>query len=212
MSRPKDERQKDLFRPALEAIIDMRHPMVLLAGDGLGVSGAVAGGRLPAGSWQPPLPVCLMAGLMILKHMHGLSDEALCARWLENPYFQYFCGEETFCHEMPFDRSSLTHWRQRFGEEHLAALIRESLAVAHKTGALSNKDLERVAVDTTVQPKNGAHPTDARLLHTAIVKLAALARENGVVLRQRYVRVAKRAAIMVRRYTHAHQFNGPAGN
>ena len=57
-----------------------------------------------------------------------------------------------------------------------------------------------------MQPKNVAHPTDARLLHTAIVKLATLARENGVALRQSYVRVAKRAAIMVGRYTHAHQF------
>ncbi len=191
MSRPKDERQKELFRPALEAIIDMRHPLVLLAGamdwDFLERS---LGDVYRPGPRQPPLPVRLMAGLMILKYMHGLSDEALCARWLENPYFQYFCGEETFRHEPPFDRWSLTRWRQRLGEEPLAALIQESLAVAHKTGALSNKDLERVAVDTTVQSKAIAHPTDARLLHTAIVKLAALARENGVTLRQSYVRVA----------------------
>ncbi|WP_316980294.1 IS5 family transposase [Shumkonia mesophila] len=207
MSRPKDERQKDLFRPALEVIIDMKHPLVALAGAmDWGFLERSLGDVYRPGPGQPPLPVRLMAGLMILKHMHGLSDEALCARWLENPYFQYFCGEETFCHEMPFDRSSLTRWRQRLGEEHLAALIQESLSVAHKTGALSTKDLERVAVDTTVQPKNVAHPTDARL-HTAIVKLATLARKEGVPLRQSYVRVAKRAAIMVGRYTHAHQFN-----
>ena len=58
-----------------------------------------------------------MAGLAILKHMHDLSDEALCERWIENPYFQLFCGEEFFRHKPPFDRSSLTRWRQRMGEE-----------------------------------------------------------------------------------------------
>ena len=147
-----------------------------------------------------------MAGLFILKHMHNLSDEVLCARWVENPYYQYFCGELSFCHKLPFDRSSLTRWRQRLGEEQLAALIQESLSVAHKTGAIETKDLERVVVDTTVQPKAIAHPTDARLMHRAIVKLVALARRHGVPLRQSYLRVAKRAAIMVGRYTHAHQF------
>src|SRR5258707_6152753 len=155
---------------------------------------------------QPGLPTRLVAGLFTLKQMHNLSDEVLCARWIENPYFQFFCGELSFCYEVPFDRSSLTRWRQRLGEEQLVALIQESLSVAHKTGALATKDLERVVVDTTVQPKAIAHPTDARLMHRAIVKLVALAKRHGVPLRQSYLRVAKRAAIMVGRYTHAHQF------
>src|SRR5712671_1107268 len=138
--------------------------------------------------------------------MHNLSDEVLCARWIENPYYQYFCGELSFCHRLPFDRSSMTRWRQRLGEEQLVALIQESLSVAHKTGAIGPKDLERVAVDTTVQPKAVAHPTDARLMHRAIVKLVDLAKHNDIPLRQSYLRLAKRAAIMVGRYTHAHQF------
>jgi IS5 family transposase len=104
------------------------------------------------------------------------------------------------------DRSSLTHWRQRLGEEQLVALIQESLSVAHKTGALATRDLERVVVDTTVQPKAIAHPTDARLCHRALEKLVDLARHQQVPLRQSYRRLAKRAAIMVGRYTHAHQF------
>ena len=91
-----------------------------------------------------------MAGLFILKHMHNLSDEALCDRWVENPYFQFFCGEAVFRHELPFDRSSLTRWRQRLGEEQIAALLQESLSVAHRSGAIESKDLERVVVDTTV--------------------------------------------------------------
>ena len=84
----------------------------------------------------PPLPTRLMAGLALLKHMHDLSDEALCDRWVENPYFQFFCGEEFFQHRLAFDRSSLTRWRQRMGEERLAALLQESLAVATRTEAM----------------------------------------------------------------------------
>ena len=85
--------------------------------------------------------------------MYELSDEALCQRWIENPYFQFFCGEEFFQRRLPFDRSSLTRWRQRMGEAKLAVLIQESLAVATRTEALKPKDLARVVVDTTVQPK-----------------------------------------------------------
>jgi len=96
-----------------------------------------------AGWGQSPLPARLVAGLLILKHMHDLSDEVLCARWLENPYHQFFCGEESFQHRLPFERSPLTRWRQRLGEAQLSALIQESLLVAHKTGALAPKDLGR---------------------------------------------------------------------
>ena len=207
MAKPRDDRQKDLLRPALEDIIDLGHPLVRLARQ---IDWQFLDDRFvsvcSSGPGQPPLPTRLVAGLFILKHMHDLSDEVLCARWLENPYYQFFCGELSFCHKLPFDRSSLTHWRQRLGEEQLVALIQESLSVAHKTGALATRDLERVVVDTTVQAKAIAHPTDARLCHRALEKLVDLAARNGVPLRQSYRRVAKRAAIMVGRYTHAHQF------
>ncbi len=207
MSQPRDDRQDDLFRPPLNEIINLRHPLVRLAGE---IDWNFLAGRFSSvcgvGPGQPPLPTRLVAGLFILKHTHNLSDEALCDRWVENPYFQYFCGEVVFRHELPFDRSSLTRWRQRLGEEQIAALLQESLSVAHRSGAIATEDLERVAVDTTVQEKAVAHPTDARLSHRAIEKLVDLAKREGVELRQSYLRVAKRAAIMVGRYTHAHQF------
>ena len=188
MSQPRDERQDDLFQPPLEKIINLRHPLVRLARE---IDWGFLGGRFASvygvGPGQPPLPTRLVAGLFILKHMHNLSDEALCDRWVENPYFQYFCGEVVFRHELPFDRSSLTRWRQRLGEEQIAALLQESLSVAHRTGAIESKDLERVVVDTTVQEKAIAHPTDARLTHRAIEKLTALAKREGVELRQSYL-------------------------
>jgi transposase, IS5 family len=208
--RPKERRdtgQTDLLRSRLDAIIDMGHPLVKLA-QTIDWSflerqfGAVYEDK----PGRPPLPTRLMAGLAILKHTYDLSDEVLCERWLENPYYQLFCGEEFFQHRLVFDRSSLTRWRQRMGEEKLQALLQESLSVATETKAIKPSDLNRVIVDTTVQPKNVMFPTDARLLNRAREILVRLAKRYGVKLRQSYARVGKFALIKHQRYAHAKQF------
>ena len=147
-----------------------------------------------------------MIGLLLLKHIYALSDEDVCERWVENPYFQFFTGEEFFQHTFPHERSGLSHWRKRLGDK-LGLLLAESLRVAHTSGALRPRDLVRVTVDTTVQPKNITFPTDAKLVHAAIKGLNRLARQHGVPLRQSYLRLAKRAAMMAGRYAHAKQFN-----
>ena len=154
---------------------------------------------------RPAEPVRFMIGMFLLKHTYGLSDEQLWERWVHDPYFQYFTGEEFFQHELRHERSGMSHWRKRIGER-LDILLQESLRVAHDTGALKKSDLARVSVDTTVQPKAIAFPTDAKLLEMAIQQLAKLAKTHGVALRQSYVRVAKRAAMMAGRYAHAKQF------
>jgi IS5 family transposase len=208
--RPKERRdsgQKDLFRARLDQIVDMGHPLAKLARSvDWGFLDARFGAVYSDKPGHPPLPTRLMAGLAILKHMHDLSDEALCERWIENPYFQLFCGEEFFQHKPPFDRSSLTRWRQRMGEEKLVALIQESLNVASRTGAAKPADFSKVIVDTTVQPKAVAFPTDAKLMHRARERLVRLAKKHGVVLRQSYERIGKYALIAHQRYAHAKQF------
>jgi IS5 family transposase len=208
--RPKERRdtgQSDLLRSRLDAIIDMNHALVKLART---IDWSFLEQRLGAvyedKPGRPPLPTRLMAGLAILKHAHDLSDEVLCERWVENPYYQFFCGEEFFQHRLVFDRSSLTRWRQRMGEEKLQALLQESLAVATKTEAIKPSDLNRVIVDTTVQPKNVMFPTDARLLNRAREILVRLAKGSGIQLRQSYTRVGKFALIKHQRYAHAKQF------
>ena len=128
-----------------------------------------------------------------------------CERWLENPYYQ-FCGEKFFQHRLVFDRSSLTRWRDRMGEERLQALLQKSLSVATRTKAIKPSDPSRVIVDTTVQPKNVTFPTDAKLLNRAHEKLVRLAQCHGVGLRQSYARVGKFALIQHQRYAHAKQF------
>ena len=208
--KPRERRETgagDLFRSRLDQIINMNHELVKLA---RAVSWssieAKCGEAYSDGPGMPPLPTRLMAGLAILKFTFDLSDEELCARWVENPYFQFFCGEEFFLHELPFDRSSLTRWRQRMGEERVAGLLQESLPVAVRTGAMAPQDTRRVVIDTTVQPKNVMFPTDAKLLNRARERLVTLARKTGLELRQSYRRVGKFALIKHQRYAHAHQF------
>jgi transposase, IS5 family len=106
-----------------------------------------------------------MAGLAILKHTYDLSDQALCERWAENPNYQYFCDEEFFQHRLVYDRSSMTCWRYRAGEDRLQALIRRACPSLPGQG-----DQAARAVDTTVEPKNVTFPTDAKLLNRASEK------------------------------------------
>jgi len=208
--RPKERRdsgQNDLFKARLDQIVDMGHPLAKLAASiDWGFLERTFGAVYTDAPGQPPLPTRLMAGLAILKHMDNLSDDVLTARWLENPYYQLFCGEEFFRHETPFDRSSMTRWRQRMGEERLNALVQESLATATRTGAAKPADFTQAIVDTTVQPKAVAHPTDAKLMNRAREKLVRFARKQGVTLRQSYERVGKRALVAHQRYAHAKQF------
>ena len=203
----RDSGQSDFFKARLDQIADMNHPLAKLARQ---VDWGFLAGRfgevyadVPG---RPPLPTRLMAGLAILKHTFNLSDEALCERWVENPYYQLFCGEEFFRHDLPFDRSSMTRWRQRMGEEKIVALIQESLNIATRVGAAKPSDFAKIIVDTTVQPKAVAFPTDAKLLHRAREKLVRSAKQHGVALRQSYERLGKHALIAHQRYAHAKQF------
>src|SRR5437588_10412086 len=208
--RPRERREsgeQDLFRSRLDQVINMDHALVKLARTiDWGFLEERFGAVYADGSGRPPLPTRLMAGLAILKHTYNLSDEVVCEQWIENPYYQYFCGEEFFQHRLPLDRSSMTNWRNRMGEERLQALLLESLAVATKTGAMKPSELSRVIVDTTVQPKNVTFPTDAKLLNRAREKLVRLAQLTGVDLRQSYARWGKFALIQHQRYAHAKQF------
>ena len=206
--RPKKQkpvRQDELFRARLDQIINMKHELVVLAQklDWDWIDAELA--PLFSDQGRPAEPVRFMIGMFLLKHIYALSDEQLWERWVHDPYFQYFTGESFFQHELPRERSGLSHWRKRIGDK-LEILLQESLRIAEDTGALTKRDLARVTVDTTVQPKNVTFPTDAKLLETAIQQLAKQAKAQGVPLRQSYVRVAKKAAIMAGRYAHAKQF------
>ncbi|MGH6883496.1 MAG: IS5 family transposase [Hypericibacter sp.] len=208
--RPKERResgQVDLFRSRLDQILNLDHALVKLARSiNWSFLESQFGAVYDDDPGRPPLPTRLMAGLAILKASHNLSDEVLCERWVENPYYQFFCGEEFFQHRLPFDRSSLTRWRQRMGEDKLNALVQESLATAVRLEAAKPADFTAVIIDTTVQEKAIAFPTDAKLMHRARERLVRLAHKHGVALRQSYARVGKFVLIKHQRYAHAKQF------
>jgi len=163
-------------------------------------------GFFPSTTGRPATPPRLVAGLLYLQHAFRLSDEAVVARWVENPYHQHFTGEVFFQHKLPIDPSSLTRWRNRIGEEGVEGLLTQTIAAGRKSGAIDDTSVRRVAVDTTVMEKNIAYPTDARLYERARDHLVALAQEAGVDLRQTYARLAPQLALQVGRYAHARQF------
>jgi transposase, IS5 family len=199
--------QDDLLRPRLTDMIDMRHELVKLAAliDWEFFEREWAG-FFPSHTGRPATPPRLVAGLLYLQHAHRLSDEAVVARWVENPYFQHFCGETFFQHRPPIDPSSLTRWRGRIGEEGVEWLLTKTIEAGRDSGAIDQRSLEVVIVDTTVMEKAIAHPTDARLYERARERLVKLAQTLGLSLRQSYARLAPRLAGQVGRYAHARQF------
>ena len=122
--KPDPTLQTYMFRESLAAILDRRHELLQLADridwDRLD---ALYGTTFVEHLGRPGLPTRLMLGLHLIKHIKGLSDEAVCAAWVENPYYQAFCGETHFQHVLPADRSSMTRWRKRMDGDKLEALL-----------------------------------------------------------------------------------------
>ncbi len=213
---------EDLFRERLENLIDLRHRLVKLAeAFDWPVFEEAFGALYDAEQGRPGVPIRLMVGLHYLKHAFDRSDEEVVLEWLENPYWQYFCGEEYFQHRLPIDPSQMTRFRQRIGAAGCELMLQQTVAVGLKTKTITRRSFASVTVDTTVhdcmeaggratqeakaEEKAVAFPTDARLYHKARIMLVREAKRCGVTLRQSYVRVGKRALFMHNRYLAARQ-------
>ena len=194
--------ETDMFRNRLDNMIDMRHELARLARLIDCKRFDEAFGTLYAEKGRPGLPTRLMVGLHLLKHARGVSDDQVCAQWIENAYFQFFCGETYFQTKLPLDRTSMSVWRGRIGAEKLELLLAETLAAATRAKAVDKSQMQRVTVDTTAQTKAVAHPTDSHLLLRAIEWLNKLAKKHGLDLRQSYLRLARRARREVSRLIH----------
>ncbi|KAF0813218.1 hypothetical protein IGB42_02146 [Andreprevotia sp. IGB-42] len=205
--KPLIPKSNDLFRQRLDELVNLRHPLVKLAEH---IDWAVFerewAGLFPSQRGRPALPPRLIAGLLYLQHTFDLSDEDVVWGWVENPYWQLFCGETWFQHQPPIDPSSLTRWRQRIGEEGLEWLLTQTIRAAESTGIVKRQSFDKVIVDSTVQEKAIAHPTDSRLLNCGREQLVKLATEAGLTLRQNYNREAPKLAGQIGRYAHAKQY------
>ena len=169
----------------------------------LDLPGAATSG---SGLGCPFLSPRLMSGLLLLQSLEGVGDESAVSHWVENPYWQYFCGYEYLQWELPCDSSSLTRWRNRLGVSGMEKLLSATIATGIATQAVKPSSMKRVVVDSTAMPNNITHPTDSKLLYRAITKLGSLAKQQGILLRQSYCRVAKYALGLASRYGHAKQF------
>ena len=223
----------DFFRNRLDQMIDLRHPLAVLANrmpwqeieaslaqrwarqvkagkkiEGFDLFGPVSAvtGRGVSNAGRPRLPTRLMVALLYLKHAFNESDEDVIGRWSETPTWQYFSGNEYFEHRWPCDPTQLGRFRKLLGEEGVEELLARTMEVAVTLKLIAKKELARVIVDSTVQEKAVAHPTDSKLLETARAKVVEAAQANGIELKQTYAKEGHDLRFKAGRYAHARQF------
>jgi IS5 family transposase len=223
----------DFFRARLDQMIDLRHPLAVLAArmpwadieaslapafahrdrkgrvvegaDMFGPTVAVAGAGV-SNAGRPRLPIRLMVALLYLKHAYNESDESLVERWAQDVYFQFFSGQVYFEPRLPCDPAQISRFRRVLGEAGVEQLLKTTIEAAVTMGAVKKTEFERVIVDTTVQSKAIAHPTDSRLLEVAREKIARLAKRAGIQLKQTHEREGKTLRRKAGGYAHAKQF------
>jgi IS5 family transposase len=183
--------QLNVFRVPLISVINMEHELVLLAQriDWEKVEKDFSIYYPELG--RPAVPIRKMVGSMLLKQMYNLGDETFVARWIENPYWQYFCGETYFQYDEPYDPSDFVHFRKRIGEEGAQKILKLSISL------FDYKEVheKEILIDTTVQEKNITFPTDSKLHKKIIEGCIKISDKENIKLRQRYTRIVKQLMI-----------------
>jgi transposase, IS5 family len=155
---------------------------------------------------RPRLPLRLMCALLYLKHSFDLSDEQLCERWAENVVWQYFSGQLYYEPKQPCDATQIGRFRVALGAQGVERLLKATVDAALANHMITPDTLTRVIVDTTVQEKAIAYPTDSRLMEIARYLVVKHAKAVGISFKQTY---AKEGAALRRKaggYAHAKQF------
>ncbi len=222
----------DFFRSRIDHMIDLRHPLAVLASRmpwqeiearvaqvfsrkgraGVAMPDLDLFGqqvhRAPVASnaGRPRVPLRIMIALLYLKHAFNESDEGVVARWADTPRWQFFSGCAYYEDRQPCDATTLVKFRQLLGEEGVEELLAQTINVAVELKLIKPQELTRVIVDTTVQHKAIAHPTDSRLLETARAKLVEAAKDVGLDLKQTFAKEGKQLSRKAGRYAHARQF------
>jgi len=223
----------DLFRSRLVDMIDLRHPLAILAGrmpwatletslapkfvrrdrpgvevdvkDLFGAQTQVVGAGVAAAG-RPRLSMRLMLSLLYLKHAFDVSDEELVERWSENVVWQYFSGMEYYEPRLPCDGTQVGRFRTTIGEAGVEELLKATIDTAVAMKAIKPAEFERVIVDTTVQEKAIAHPVDSRLLEIARHQVVRAAKAAGIELKQTFAKEGKSLRRKAGGYGHAKQF------
>ena len=199
--------QTQLWKVLLTDLVDPKHELVLLAK-------AIDWSRFEAvmepayspDNGRPSCPIRMLAGLTLLRVRYGLSDQEVLDGWVENPYWQFFCGGTFFEHQPPTNQSTLSRWRAKLGEQGAEEMLRETLACALRSKLAKRSDFERVNVDTHVQEKFVRHPTDAGLLDRARTRLVNAAERLRIPLKRNWKRKGKKMFRKCSGYAKAKQF------
>lgn len=223
---------EDFFRSRIDHMIDLRHPLAVLASrmpwqqieasvaqlfsrkgrSGVALPDLDLFGEqaqrlaMPSNAGRPRVPLRVMIALLYLKHAFNESDEGVVERWGETPTWQFFSGQAYFEHHRPCDATTLVKFRQLLGEEGVEELLAQTIQVALELKLIKPQELSRVIVDTTVQEKAIAHPTDSRLLETARAKLVESAKNAGIELKQTFAKEGMALSRQAGRHAHARQF------
>lgn len=193
----KKEAQLDLFKVQLDRLVNPLHELCQLSKelDWAGLEEQLSGYYAEIG--RPSIPIRTIVGMLYLKNIFNLSDESVVARWIENPYWQYFTGEQYFQNTQPFDPSEFVHFRKRMGEQGMETIMSYTVKI-HKE-ALAEKEVQ---IDSTVQPKNITFPTDSKLAKKIIDNCLRISKEENTKLRQSYRREVK--LLMKQQYNSKH--------
>ena len=192
-SRSKNKNQTSFLMPGLAEQLDPKQPLFRLAEAIKWEGFEKAYEDFYSKEGRPAKPVRLMVGLLLLKQLENLSDEVVCERWTQNPYYQFFCGMCEFQWTLPCDPPDLVYFRKRIGDEGMSLILAESVRLNGVEGKV-----DEVIIDSTVQEKNITFPTDTKLYRKIIQRLWRLADEEGVRLRRRYGKAVKKALLAIR--------------
>ena len=222
----------DFFRSRIDQMIDLRHPLAVLssrmpwqelearvshlfvrkAHEGVAMPDLDLFGEKPqrqssrSNAGRPRVPLRIMISLLYLKHAFNESDEGVVARWSDTPRWQFFSGQSYYEDRVPCDATTLVKFRKLLGEEGVEELLAQTINVAVELKLIKPQELSRVIVDSTVQEKAIAHPTDSRLLETARIKLVDAAKAVGISLKQTFAKEGAQLSRQAGRYAHARQY------
>jgi IS5 family transposase len=196
-SKSPSREQRSFLMPTLREQLDARQPLYQLAErlPWKRFEEAFAGHYSQEG--RPAKAVRLMVGLLLLKQLHNLGDETVVAQWVQNPYWQFFCGVSEFQWELPCDPSDLVYFRQRIGEEGVAVIFAASAQVHGKKAQEAE-----VVIDSTVQEKAVSYPTDTKLCRGIIQRCWRLADRHEIKLRRRYSKLVRQSLLAQRWRQH----------
>lgn len=181
--------QIQMFKTVLTTFINLDHELCLLAKEINWASLEKDFAPLYGTTGRPSVPIRTIVGLLLLKQIYNLGDETVMDRWLENPYWQHFCGEIYFQYKLPFDPSDFVHFRKRIGEEGMEKIFKQSINLFGENTL--RKATKEIRVDSTVQEKNITFPTDRKLLEKTIEYCHRIAKKEGITFKRTYSRTIK---------------------